>query len=218
MITVLLAVVQAWGSIYFSVCWQYPNLLSSLVSLRRIEGFLLKEERNAVSYHDNAQLTVPAKRGPPEVVFTKADAGISGLPLLHAVTTTCPAGKLTVVAGKVGCGKTSILNAVLGELDVTGGSVTLSSSGAQIAFCSQDAFLRKSATVRDNILFFRPFDASRYRAVVKACCLDQDLETFEDGDSHSCRSMSGGQCSRVALARAVVSLMYVRKWSSLTLV
>ncbi|KAJ1631469.1 P-loop containing nucleoside triphosphate hydrolase protein, partial [Pavlovales sp. CCMP2436] len=61
-------------------------------------------------------------------------------------------------------------------------------------------------TVRDNITFASPFEATRYAAVLKACALEQDLASLPAGDATEIGergiNLSGGQKARVALARA----------------
>jgi len=37
-------------------------------------------------------------------------------------------------------------------------------------------------TLRDNILFGKEFDQSRYEAVIKCTCLDQDIHILPKGD------------------------------------
>lgn len=62
-------------------------------------------------------------------------------------------------------------------------------------------------TVRDNILFGRPYDANKYRAVLDCCALNADLRLMADGDQTQVGdngvTLSGGQKVRIALARAV---------------
>ncbi|ESU37712.1 ABC-type metal ion transporter [Giardia duodenalis] len=66
-----------------------------------------------------------------------------------------------------------------------------------------------SGTLRDNIVFYRPFDRARYEKVLDICCLIPDLKLFKAGDlteiGEKGVSLSGGQKARVALARAVYS-------------
>lgn len=50
-----------------------------------------------------------------------------------------------------------------------------------VAYAAQLPWL-EHATIRDNILFRTPFDATRYAAVLEACALKRDLEIFEAGD------------------------------------
>ncbi|KAK2353047.1 ABC transporter C family member [Trifolium repens] len=62
-------------------------------------------------------------------------------------------------------------------------------------------------TVRDNILFGKPMDRTRYEKAIKACALDKDISDFRHGDLTEIGqrgiNMSGGQKQRIQLARAV---------------
>ncbi len=64
-----------------------------------------------------------------------------------------------------------------------------------------------SSTVRKNILFGQPMDEDKYGEVVRACSLDHDFSTWENGDSTMVGergvALSGGQMARICLARAV---------------
>ena len=64
----------------------------------------------------------------------------------------------------------------------------------------------RSATVRENILFGADFDKTRYKQVLQACALEEDLNSFEKGDEtvvgEKGINLSGGQKAREALARA----------------
>ena len=64
----------------------------------------------------------------------------------------------------------------------------------------------RRSTLRDNILFDRPYDAARYAAVLRACALEPDLKILPGGDMTEIGekgvNLSGGQRHRVALARA----------------
>ena len=50
-----------------------------------------------------------------------------------------------------------------------------------MAYVAQQAWIQ-NATVRDNILFGRPYDEGRYEAVLDACALRQDLAILPAGD------------------------------------
>ncbi|KAJ1924906.1 hypothetical protein IWQ60_004913 [Tieghemiomyces parasiticus] len=122
-----------------------------------------------------------------------------------------PTGRLTLVAGPTGSGKTSLLSALLGEMPRTAGQVLVPTTHghlSDVAYVPQEAWLR-NATVRENILFGHPFDAARYQEVVDACALTPDLAILKAGDRTEIGekgvTLSGGQKQRVALARAVYS-------------
>jgi ATP-binding cassette subfamily C (CFTR/MRP) protein 1 len=78
----------------------------------------------------------------------------------------------------------------------------------KIAYIGQEAFLLNS-TVRNNILFGKPYDKELYQKVLKICELEADLETFQAGELTEIGergiNLSGGQKQRISIARAVYS-------------
>lgn len=111
-------------------------------------------------------------------------------------------GELVAIVGAVGSGKSSILSALVGEMRKGQGAVQLSGT---IGFCAQVPWIM-NATVRDNILFGRPFDEEKYRRVVHAAALEPDFEIFPNGDDTEIGergiTISGGQKQRLNIARA----------------
>jgi len=114
-------------------------------------------------------------------------------------------GGLNVVMGQSGSGKTTLLLSVLGETVLESGIVTCP---PDVAFASQTPWL-SNATIKENILFHGPFEQARYDRVIEACCLPVDFAELTNGDmteaGENGTSLSGGQKSRVALARALYS-------------
>ncbi|XP_073846051.1 multidrug resistance protein 5 isoform X1 [Musca autumnalis] len=110
---------------------------------------------------------------------------------------------LVAVIGPVGSGKSSLIQAILGELPAESGSVNVSGT---LSYASQEPWLF-TGTVRQNILFGLPMDRQRYRTVVKKCALERDFELLPFGDKtivgERGASLSGGQKARINLARAV---------------
>ncbi len=98
-----------------------------------------------------------------------------------------------MVVGPVGCGKSSYVQAILGELPKISG--TLSVSGT-VAYVSQEAFI-VNTTVRENIIFGKPFDMDKYKKVLETSALMPDLYQFTAGDSTEIGergvNLSGGQ-------------------------
>ncbi len=84
-------------------------------------------------------------------------------------------GAFIGVIGKVGCGKTSLLNAILGEMHRDSGDISISMLTSGFGISAQEPWIQH-ATLRENILFGQPFDRSRYEAVVFACALNEDLK------------------------------------------
>lgn len=116
-----------------------------------------------------------------------------------------PRGSLTAVVGSVGSGKSSLLNALVGELKSQTGQVIF---GGRLAYCPQQAWMQ-NGTVRENILFGEPFDQRQYDRVVAACALLPDFAMLPDGDGTEIGekgvNLSGGQKQRISLARAAYS-------------
>lgn len=124
---------------------------------------------------------------------------------LQRINLTFPRG-LNVIFGKVASGKTALLQALLGELDLRAGN--LIKPHTAIGYCAQTPWLQ-NMNIRENIIFISPYDDARYKRTLEACALLPDLANFKHGDLTSIGEngigLSGGQKARVALARAVYS-------------
>lgn len=131
-------------------------------------------------------------------------------------------GKLNVVVGPTGSGKTSLLMGLLGEMTKLKGDVYLPGGLSRedlkadpetgltesVAYCAQQAWL-VNGTVKDNIVFASEWDEKRYEEVIIACSLKRDLEILDAGDQtivgEKGVTLSGGQKQRISLARALYS-------------
>ena len=146
--------------------------------------------------------------------------------VLRGISFDVPAHSLCAVVGRVGCGKTTLAEALARLLVVPEGAVFIDGEDVttrpvewtrdQIAYAPQSAFLF-SVSIRDNIALGleRGVDPGsdearrRIERAVKAAGLEVDLEGFTEGldtvVGERGLSLSGGQRQRVALARALVS-------------
>ncbi|KAJ6785363.1 hypothetical protein PWT90_03238 [Aphanocladium album] len=135
-----------------------------------------------------------------------SDATISGTDdsvILQDVNLEIRRNDIAMISGPIGCGKTTLLRAILGEMKPRSGSV--STPFTMIAYCAQSPWI-PPLTIRDIILAGLPYILERYRAVLIACCLDADLMLWPDGDLASAKS-SGFKFTRsfrqrLGLARA----------------
>ncbi|RUS76537.1 hypothetical protein EGW08_015692 [Elysia chlorotica] len=125
---------------------------------------------------------------------------------LHNITFNLKKGNLVGVCGSIATGKTSLVNAILGKMELTSGTVMV--SGQPMAYVPQQAWLTRG-TLRENILFGETYEEKRYNQVVQACALVEDFASFPSGDATEvgeCGStLSGGQKQRLSLARAAYS-------------
>ena len=152
---------------------------------------------------------------------------------LRGIDAELPRGKLTAIVGPVGAGKSSLLAALLGELELvqvrsktsqlhrrfsaakgglSDGAVEWRGLAPQraVAYVAQTPFLLQ-ATVRENILLQYAYVRDRYVAVVAACGMQRDIDGMAAGDSTEVSeggaSLSGGQQMRLSLARAVYAAL-----------
>lgn len=112
---------------------------------------------------------------------------------------------LVALVGTVGSGKSSVVQAFLGEMEKLAGVVN---TVGKLAYVPQQAWIQ-NATVRDNILFGQTYDRKRYNKVIDACALRADIDILSAGDQTEIGekgiNLSGGQKQRISLARAVYS-------------
>ena len=198
------------------------DLLDAWVSVKRIDAYLqspeiikVTKDADVVSF-ENASVAWPSDH-------TEEDPDRF---VLRDVNVSFPTGELSVISGRTGAGKSLVLAAILGEVDILDGSVYVPSApplherhdsqahkgnwiiSEAIAYVAQIPWI-ENATVRDNILFGLPYDEQRYRKTVDACALTKDLEMFTDGENTEIGAnginLSGGQKWRITLARAIYS-------------
>ncbi|VVD04602.1 unnamed protein product [Leptidea sinapis] len=112
--------------------------------------------------------------------------------------------ELVGVCGPVGSGKTSLLLAIMGEMVKQSGEIQIPENLSSFGYASQQPWLVRG-TVRDNILFGKPYDETKFRAVVDACALTDELKVlgYNAYVGEGGCTLSGGQRARIALARAV---------------
>lgn len=93
-------------------------------------------------------------------------------PILRNINLEVKKSNLVAIVGSVGAGKSSLISALLGEMEKLSGRVNTVGS---IAYVSQQAWIQ-NASLQDNILFGMPMDRKRYNQVIAACALKPDIE------------------------------------------
>ncbi|KAE8281226.1 ATP-binding cassette sub-family C member 9 Sulfonylurea receptor 2 [Larimichthys crocea] len=131
----------------------------------------------------------------------------NNLSTLSDINIRIPTGQLTMIVGQVGCGKSSLLLAMLGEMQTIDGRVYWSNKNRySVAYATQKSWLL-NATVEENITFGSPFNKQRYKAVIDACSLQPDIDLLPFGDQTEIGergiNLSGGQRQRICVARAL---------------
>ncbi|CAL9682734.1 unnamed protein product [Knipowitschia caucasica] len=131
----------------------------------------------------------------------------SNLSTLSDINISIPTSQLTMIVGQVGCGKSSLLLAMLGEMQSMDGKVFWSNKNRySVAYAAQKSWLL-NATVEENITFGSPFNKQRYKTVIDACSLQPDIDLLPFGDQTEIGergiNLSGGQRQRICVARAL---------------
>ncbi|XP_058792378.1 multidrug resistance-associated protein 1 isoform X9 [Phymastichus coffea] len=176
------------------------NVVQASVSVKRINQFMNSEELDPDNVqHDQSEVN-------PLIIengnFAWDSENIEK-PVLRNINLQIKPGQLVAVVGTVGSGKSSLISAMLGEMEKLSGRVNTKGS---IAYVSQQAWIQ-NATLQNNILFGKPLEKALYHRVVEACALTPDLKVLPAGDQTEIGekgiNLSGGQKQRVSLARAV---------------
>ncbi|RFU26545.1 hypothetical protein B7463_g9807, partial [Scytalidium lignicola] len=186
-----------------------PRAIAAFSGFERIQNYLLrpsvKDQRQLLSQTTLRNSSLNPSSEPRPAILIQQLTIVDKQPILENINLKISAGSLTIISGPVGCGKSMLLRAVLGEIAPFQGSIMLASK--RIAYCAQRPWL-PGGTIKEAIISnTRHEDVHWYREVLSACCLDYDLESLPEADETQIGSrganLSGGQKQRVALARAV---------------
>ncbi|KAI0011479.1 ATPase-like protein [Xylariaceae sp. FL0662B] len=199
-----------------------PALLSAIACLTRIQAYLEQDPRidyriskaksSRISTEGASSSSDDLDPGSHAAAITITDGNFGwndeGNFVLKDINLKIPYNKLTIVVGPVASGKTTLCKALLGEIPVFQGAISMESRrvSRRVAYCDQVSFLW-SASIRKNIIGFAPFNQARYKEVIDAAMLGADITNFPKGDETEVGSdgikLSGGQKQRVSIARAL---------------
>lgn len=137
--------------------------------------------------------------------------------ILHGVDMDFPMGRFTAIVGESGCGKSTVASILTGrnrgyEGDVEAGGLPLSDIGEEslmknITYVGHNSWLFKG-TVRENLLMACPgaSDDRLWRVLEQTKLADflRSGQGLDTGLEEKASNLSGGQCQRLALARALL--------------
>lgn len=178
-------------------------IVEASVAVGRLTGFLTAEELqpNAITVKPG-----PDELGEETVLIRNGTFSWDRHEDKNALSDiyfTAYKGELSCIVGRVGAGKTSFLQSILGDLWKVKGDVEVRGT---TAYASQQTWIL-NATVKENIVFGYRYDSDFYEKTIQACALLDDFAQLPDGDETVVGergiSLSGGQKARVSLARAV---------------
>ncbi|GAB4850548.1 ABC transporter C member 13 [Ancistrocladus abbreviatus] len=196
--------------------WVINGLIDAFISTKRLSRFLASSEHKSVLGIMDDPLSQSCSssqtNGPLEdkaVVIHEACFSWSTNCIeeqcfkLDNVSLSFRKGTFVVIVGEVGSGKSSMLNSILGEMQLIHGWIHRDGS---VAYVPQVPWILSGA-IRENILFGKEYESKRYSDVLQACALDVDISQMVAGDmtyiGEKGTNLSGGQRARLALARAI---------------
>ena len=202
--------------------WILNGLMEAFVSLRRVQKLVDLDNINFATYYSPVYSNFTSKSTEQPVVLSmknasftfeqerdRASANLNVADIkdfkMRNVNLEVHRGELVCIEGSVGSGKTALINAMLGNLKRTSGTVSLTDQSLGIGYVSQIPWLQRG-TIRENICWGAIFDESKYQAIVSCCALSDDIKKLGGdnvGVGEGGRTLSGGQKVRVTLARAL---------------
>ncbi|KAK3092515.1 hypothetical protein FSP39_003868 [Pinctada imbricata] len=211
--------------------WVLNGLMEAWVSLKRLQSFVALTDFDHNSYYSqefdpyNSEELIKVRKA----TFswkdhfsssdTKDEKGLDSkftdeecsqeeenTLILRNINFTIEQGQFIGVIGKVGSGKSSLLNALLAEMCRLQGQISVRNLLSGFSFVSQEPWIQH-ASIKDNILFGSEFSSRKYEAVLDAAALMEDLKVLPAGDrtevGENGVTLSGGQKARLTLARAI---------------
>ncbi|XP_040293715.1 ATP-binding cassette sub-family C member 9 isoform X8 [Bufo bufo] len=186
-------------------CRKHPGIHSRAINRKQP----LRYQLDRYEQSPRRQIRSPGSEEAAIKVYNGYFSWGTGLATLSNINIQIPTGQLTMVVGQVGCGKSSLLLAILGEMQPLEGRVCWnklppesdwgtdelfsvgesdpspddddSKNRYSVAYAGQKPWLL-NATVEENITFGSPFIKQRYKAVTEACCLQPDIDLLPFGD------------------------------------
>ena len=199
----------------------YPTIIAGLACFGRIQTFLLTQDKRniraapvadkdskstdswragVVGGTELQEIPGTLSNGSEAVIVREAyvSSNDGKETILSNVNVAVRRSTLSMIVGPVGSGKSTLLKAILGEANITSGTVQLGCG--PIAYCDETAWLRLGS-VRENILGPNHYEEGWYQQVLHVCALEKDVLQLNNGDQSLVGSagvaLSGGQKQRL---------------------
>jgi lincosamide and streptogramin A transport system ATP-binding/permease protein len=157
----------------------------ALATERRLQQNLNEAKSLLANAEKKRSLKLEAAQGSPDILLSVHNAGlhIGGRELLRGVSLAVERGERVAIIGPNGCGKTSLVRALQGELPLTEGTVSIPAR-LRIAHSSQEP-LFATGSLRERLRALGA-DETAFRNVMAAFgvegeVFDRPLETFSRG-------------------------------------
>ena len=193
------------------------DTLKQLVTPKALER---KCGKNILTEQDNKIVLKQVEFSYPKIkeitkIEQNEDKVERGEEILHGINLAVSKGKITVIAGTSGQGKSTLMSLIRHDYDAVKGEIMLGKENVQNlsdeAINKQIAFIDQNVHFFDNTLlynlkYFKPHATDKeIRDAIDSAGLSEDIARFNDGVFHQIgqdgRALSGGQRQRLALAR-----------------
>ncbi|GIY99532.1 multidrug resistance-associated protein 1 [Caerostris extrusa] len=173
------------------------HFIQGWTSIKIIQKFLETKDLEDISIDEDTQGN--------SVLLTNASFSWESMdiPCLKHLNLNIPKGSLIAVVGETRSGKSSLLRALLGEMQKNDGIACVK---GKMAFVGGEAWIQNT-TLEKNILFLKPRVEKLYRKTLEACALLSEIDILPAGEEteigHMGVHLSENQKLKVELARAV---------------
>lgn len=186
---------------------QIPAFIQALTSIERLMDLQELEQEP----EEEPKLISSA----PEIVVDHLTYSYPGAaePVLNDFSCQFPAGKMTVIAGPTGIGKSTLIRLVLGLLKPEDGSVTVGGFPAGSALRGNFMYIPQgnsllSGTIRSNLQLAAPHATDEEIKAALTTAMAQFVLGLPEGLDTPCgevgSGLSEGQAQRIAIARALL--------------
>ncbi|NGZ07032.1 MAG: ABC transporter ATP-binding protein [Magnetococcales bacterium] len=203
-----------WPTVGFG--WILTVMQRGLAALDRISGVL-----DAQPFLAAEVAAAPARpeRWPGAIGIDNLEFAFRpGTPVLHGITLEIPAGALIGLAGRIGCGKSALLQVLARLYPVPAGTIRIDGQDLttipeaelrrELTMVPQESFLFSAPLIQNLLLNRTDEGRSRTEAAVTTAALDEEVQRFPKGLDTMIGergiTLSGGQRQRAALARALL--------------
>lgn len=174
-----------------------------------------QKQLNTLESHTNTKITFAEQIELKDIVYYYPNASE---PALNNINLTITKGKSIALIGKSGAGKTTLVDVLLGLLNINSGDITVDDVSIynnirywqnMIGYIPQSIFLLDD-TIERNIAFGVPdalIDSQRLQKAIQAAQLEELVLQLPDGVKTTVGErgvrLSGGQRQRIGIARAL---------------
>ena len=174
------------------------QLVGNLVSIKRLQSFLLSEEHSNNINKNSGDNNIMIK-------FEDVSFNMKNIRLLENIHFTAKKGDLIAILGPTGSGKTCLLNAIMNNYDISVCKIEPKING-DISYCPSQPWIM-TESIKNNIVFFGEYNEDKYNNIINLCCLKKDFQKLSEGDNtmvnSTCSNISEGQKIRISLARCL---------------